>query len=179
MPLAVGIVSLAAQGYGMYQQNKASKAAAATIREVAGYNASVDLADAKQIELDTSENLTRARREARVYGSRQQAAYAAAGVLNTGSALAVEAETAGRLEQEAQQMKQNAGREVTKRETSARMGILYGDAEASAINTTNRINMLKGGIGILSTAYKAYDSGMFSFGRATGSTPAAGTLSYT
>lgn len=167
----VAAAGVAAKGYGMVQQNKAAKAAAKITQDVASYNAAVDLAEAKQVELDTSENIIRARREARVYGSRQQAAYAAAGVLNTGSALAVQAETAGRLEQEAQQMKINAGREAARRESAARVGVLYGDAQASAIRTQNKIAMLKGGIDILSTIGGAYNSGMFSaWGKQTGTT---------
>lgn len=165
MPVVLGIAaigSIAAQGYGMVQKNKAAKASAALATSTAEYNAQVDLADAKQIEMDAEANLLAARREAAIYTSRQTAAYAASGVLNTGSALAVQAETASRLEQQALQERNNMRRETTKRESAARLGVLYGQKESAAIKSQNRLDMLNGGIGILKTVAGAYTSGMFS-----------------
>lgn len=161
MPVPVLIASVALQGYGMYQQNKSAKASANLANDTAEYNARVDLAEAKQIELDTDANVRAARRDASVYTSRQRAAYAASGVLATGSALAVQAETAGRIEQGILQERSNSQREVSKRESAAAMGVLYGKQTADAIKRESRLNMLKGGIGILSTVAGAYDSGVF------------------
>lgn len=168
MPVALLAVSVAAQGYSMYKTNKANKAAAATAVETADYNARVGLQEAKQIELDAAANYDAMRDDAAIYTSRQQSAYAASGVLNTGSALAVQAETASRLEQQIQQDRNNALRESEKRRTAARMGVLYGQREASAIKTQNSIAMLNGGIGILKTVAGAYSGGMFRKAPASG-----------
>src|SRR5690348_14433594 len=124
--------TVAAKGYSMVQQNKAAKQSAQLAKDTAGYNAKVDLADAKQIELDTTANVQAARRDAAVYSSRQQAAYAASGVYNSGSALHVQAETAGRLEQRTLQEQLNSTQELQKRQNSARLFVIYGDAAASA-----------------------------------------------
>lgn len=156
------VASVGVQAYSMVQQNKAAKASANLVKEGAEYNAAVDMADAKQIELDMDANTRAERRDAAVYTSRQRAAYAAAGVLNTGSPLAVQVESAGRMEQAIQQERINAGREITKRESAAKLGILYGNAQADAIKRQNKIDMLKGGIGILKTVAGAYDQGVFS-----------------
>lgn len=164
---AVGVATVATgasiglQGYSIYKTNKANKAAAAQTVEVADYNARVGLEEAKQIELDAAANYEAMRDEAAIYTSRQEAAYAASGVLNTGSALAVQAETASRLEQQIQQERNNALREAERHRTTAKLGRIYGEREASAIRTQNRISMLNGGIGILKTAAGAYQSGIF------------------
>ena len=153
--------SVAATGYSMVKQNQAAKASEALAKGTAGYNSRVDLANASQIEMDATQNEVNARRDAAVYTSRQQAAYASSGVLSSGSALAVQAETAGRLNQRILQDKLNAGREAEKMRSSAAVGIMYGDAQASAINQQNNVNMFKGGMSILSTVAGAYQSGTF------------------
>lgn len=165
MPVAPALLligSAAVTGYGMHQQNKAAKSSAAQAVDTASYNAAVDLAEAKQIDMDAKANMDAARREAAVYTSRQQSAYVSSGVLNTGSALAVQAETAGRLEQQIQQERNNSRRAVSERVQAARLGVIYGDRQASAIKTQNRMNILNGGISILKTVTSAYQGGMFS-----------------
>ncbi len=159
---AIGTVaSLALQGYGMYEENKAAKRSAALAQQTAAYNAEVDKNAATQIELNTAANLIEARKAASVYTSRQRAAFATSGVLNSGSPLAVEVATAGRLEQQAQQMRVDALQEAEQRRTAARLGILYGDAQASAIRTSATARLIRGGVGMLSTIKGAYESGTF------------------
>lgn len=160
--------SVAATGYSMVKQNQAAKASSQLARDTASYNAKVDRVGAQQTELDATQNAANARRDAAVYTSRQQAAYASSGVLNTGSALAVEAETAGRLNQRILQDKLNAGREAEKMRSAATVGQLYGDAQASAINQQNNINQMKGGMSLLSTVAGAYQSGTFASAPASG-----------
>lgn len=162
MPMALVVASVAMQAYSMKKQNDANKQSAQLSKDTAAFNAKVDLAQAKQIEMDSDANTRASRQDAAVYISRQQAAAASSGVLTSGSVLSTMATTAGRLEQRILQDRVNAGREVAQREQSARMGVLYGDAQASAIKTQNSIAMLKGGSQLLSTAYGAYSSGMFS-----------------
>lgn len=179
--VAVGTVAtvatvggVAAKGYSMYQADKSAKSSAQLAKDTAGYNARVDLAEAKQIELDAEANTIAARRDAAVYTSRQKAAYASSGVLHSGSALAVEAETAGRMEQRILQERIYAGREVAKRQTAARMGIIYGDQQSHAIMVNNRASMLRGGIDLLQTVGSATMSGIGAAGPVSAGAAAGG-----
>ena len=172
----LAVAGVAMQGASMVSQNRASKASAGTARDVAAYNAKVSMADAKQVEYDMDANTRTSRREAGIYTSRQQAAYAASGVLSSGSPLAVAAQTASTLEQRILQERQNAGRESAKHEASARVGRLYGDAQASAIRRQNNVDMLRGGAGMLSTVAGMYSSGMFSGLSLKGANTSAGML---
>lgn len=167
------VASVAMQGASMAKQNKANKASAQLAKDSAGYNAKVDLAEAKQIELDSDSNIRAARKDAAVYTSRQEAAYATSGVLSGGSPLLVEAESVGRMEQSIQQERVNSQREVSKRESAARIGVLYGDAQATAIKRQNSIDMLKGGVGILQTVAGGYQSGAFTKAPSAGGYTAA------
>lgn len=147
----LGVASVGLQGYSMYKQNQANKASAKLATSTAEYNQRVMESNAAQTEMDADFNTRMARRDAQVYTSRQKAAYAASGVLNSGSALAVEAETAGRMEQQILQRRSDSLREAEKMRASGRMGVLYGQAQADAIRRQNSIDMLRGGVGILST----------------------------
>ncbi len=158
----MAVASVALQGYSMIKANKAAKASQSLAKDTADYNAQLEETAAQQVELDDSENIRAARRDAEVYTSRQKAAYASSGVLNSGSPLAVEATTAGRMEQQIQQMKSNSNQEATKRRSAAAVGRIYGERQASAIGIENTANMLRGGAGILSTVAGAYSGGAFS-----------------
>jgi hypothetical protein len=156
------VASAAIQGYGMYEQNKAAKSSAGLATATSGYNARVDMAEAKQIELDSTQNTRNSRKEADIYLSRQKASYAASGVLASGSPLAAMASTAGALEQRTLQDRSDAMREASKRESAARIGVAYGDATAAGIRAQNRVDMFRGGAQILSTVASGYRSGAFS-----------------
>jgi hypothetical protein len=156
------VASVAGQGYSMYETNKAGKQAAGVALSVGQYNARVDENQAKQLELDADANIANARRSAAIYTSRQRAAYASSGVLSSGSPLAVEATTAGRFEQQIQQMKVNTGQEAAKARAAGSVGILYAQAQADAIRTQTESALVRGGVGILSTVSGAYGSGQFS-----------------
>lgn len=165
MPAAFVIGSLVLQGVSMVKQNEAAKDAASLTRSVAQRNANIDLTAAKQLELDTAANIQAARRDAAVFTSRQQTSYAASGVQsNSGSPLAVQAATVGKMEQRIQQEYSNAGQRESQLRDSANYGVLAGDAQARAINTQNTAALLKGGANMLSTAYGGYKSGALSFG---------------
>lgn len=161
VPAIIGVVSLVAQGVGMAQQNKANNASANLATSTAAYNARVDRAQEAQIEEDSTANTRLAREQEAIYTSRQRTAYAASGVLNTGSALAVQVETRARMEQQTLQDHSNAMREAARQESAAQQGIAYGAAQASAIRTNNSISMLKGGVNMLSSAEGLYKSGAF------------------
>lgn len=168
MPAALVIGSLVLQGVSMIKQNEAAKDSESLSRSVARRNANIDLTAAKQSELDTAANIQAARDEANVFTSRQNTSYAASGVLsNTGSPLAVQAQTMGQFEQRIQQEKINATQRQLQLQDAAQYGVLYGDAQAKAINTANTAAMLKGGAQLLSTAYGGYKSGALSTGAGT------------
>lgn len=165
MPAALLIGSLVIKGISMVKANEAAKQSASLADSVARRNANTDLVAAKQSELDTAANILAARQEARVYTSRQNASYAASGVLSdSGSPLAVQAGTMGRFEQKIQQEKINANQRQLQLQDAAQTGILYGQAQAQGIKTANTAAMLRGGADMLMTAYGGYKSGMFSGG---------------
>ena len=172
----LSVASLGVQGYGMYKQNQANKASARLATDTASYNQLVNETNATQTEMDADANTRQARAEARVYTSRQRAAYAASGVLNSGSALAVQAETAGRMEQRILQGRSDSLREAEKMRAAGRMGVLYGQEQAAAIKRQNSIDMLRGGVGMLSTFAGMYQTGIFASTAAAGPNTRAGML---
>lgn len=132
--MAFVATSIAAAGMiaGGAMQYKASQDAKHMARAVAKYNADVDIAKAKQIDLDTQANIRSQRAEDKVFTSRQQTAYAMAGVLSSGSPLSVAATTAGRMEKRIQQAWTGAGHEQQMQYSAAKMGIAYGESQAKA-----------------------------------------------
>jgi len=174
VPIIVIAASAALTAASMAKQNSASKKAAKLATDTATYNANIDIAQANQLDLDTNANIRSARAEDKVYISRQKTAYAAAGVLSSGSPLAVEATTVGRFEQRIQQEYSNSQLKQQQLHGAAAQGILYGEAQASAIKTQNDAAMLAGGARLLSTFAGAYNSGMFSSAGGGGSMPSLG-----
>ena len=156
----IGVAGLGAQAYGMVQANRASQNAAKLATATSDYNARVDEADAKQIELDSSENTRRAREEARIYTSRQLAAFAASGVLVSGSPLAVMATTAGRIEQQIQQEAQDRKRQANRLRDSARMTRLYGESSAAGIRERARADLIGGASRLLQAGANLYQGGI-------------------
>lgn len=169
---ALAVVSIALTAYGMVQQNAASKAAEQLARDTAQRNANIDITQAKQLGMDTAENIRQMRDQAAIYTSRQQASYAASGVLaDSGSPLAVQASTVGKLEQRIQQEHVNSTQKQEQLYSAAKAGIAYGDATASALNKSNNAAMIRSGANLLTTAYGAYQGGAFSGGGTTPATP--------
>lgn len=173
MPVIIPVIMIAAtaasaamQASAMAKQNAAAKQSAQLATDTAGYNQRVDEANASQTELDSDANLTAGRKEAAIYLSKQKTAFAANGVLSSGSALAVEASSAGAMEQRLLQDRTNAGRAAEQQRAAGRMGVLYGQAQASGIMAQNSVDMMKGGAGILSTVASA--AGSFGGGGSAG-----------
>lgn len=165
MPLALAITSLVVTGVSAYEQNKAAHQAARVDTATADYNAKVDIAQAKQLDLDTQANIRTERQSDDVYLSRQAASYAAAGVLaTTGSPLHAQITNAGRMEQHIQQEYVNSQQRQQQLYSSAAVGRLEGEARASSDRMSGSIALLNGGASIARQAYGAYDSGIFNFG---------------
>lgn len=155
------VLSLAAGA----MQYSAQQKQAATAQQVASYNSGLDEADAKQIDLDTQENQRQLRHEGRIYVSRQQAAYAAAGVTSTGSPLSVAATTAGRYEQKAQQMFRDSQAKQNRLHSAAQVGLLYGNSQAEGYKLGSYASALNGVAGAVNAYGRGVDSGAFSFAR--------------
>lgn len=165
IPIALMAVSAASTVYSAAQQKKAADNAAAVDTATAQYNARYNQAVAKQLDLDTIENIRTQRRDDAVYLSRMHASYADAGVLaTTGSALDAQITTAGRMEQRIQQEWVNSQQQQQQLYSKARMGILAGEAQAKADRAQGTIALINGGARLASMAYSGYQSGMFSFG---------------
>ncbi len=156
-------VSAGATVYSSVQQNRAARAAAGVDQATADYNARADIAMARQLDLDTIQNVRTARADDAVYLSRQEASYASAGVLaNTGSPLQAQIMNAGRMEQQIQQNYLNSQQKQQQFAASASVGRLEGSARANADRTQGRIALINGGASLARQAFSAYDSGVFS-----------------
>jgi len=104
--------------------------AAAVAQATAQYNANVDVSQAKQKDLNTLQQIDNERSQNKTYMSQIETSYTGAGVLNTGSALDVEATAAGRLEQNIQQEYVTSLSEQELLYASADIGIAEGQAQA-------------------------------------------------
>lgn len=177
--IGIGIssaVSAAATVYGAVQANaaagdaaQAAENGAAAQQAVAAYNNSADQEQAAQIDLDTLENVRTERQDNQVYLSRQAASYASSGVLaTTGSPLAAQITTAGRLEQKVQQQYTNAQAQEEQLYSQGAEGIFYGNAQASADESQaegdriqGTVALVDGGAKLAGQAFAAYQDGIF------------------
>ena len=163
------VASMAMQAGSMSIQNQANKQSEATALWTAKHNAAIDIEQAQQLDMDTLQNIRASRADDKVYLSHQATAYAASGVLMSGSPLSVMATTAGKLEQRNQQMYVNSEHKQQEMYSAAQAGLAYGQASAQATSIQNDAQMLSGGAHLLSTAANTYQSGGFNF--STGSKP--------
>ena len=158
----MGVASLALTAYSSYEQNQAAKNAAKVDTAVADYNAKYDEEAAKQLDLNTLQNIDTERADAAVYMSRQQAGYAGAGVLATsGSPLAALITTAGRFEQKIQQDYVDSQQKQQSYYAAAKVGQLEGAAQADADRMKGTIALINGAASIASSVSGAYSKGMF------------------
>lgn len=170
IPLILAVAQEVMQAGGMGAQDTANRISEARTLAMGKYNAKLDNLDADQLEKDTDVNLALMRQKNKVYLSRQRAGYAANGILNTGSPLAVQAETAGRLEMGVKQEYINSRRKIDMLHSEADAGLRSSAATAQAYNIQNQAQRLNGGAALISSGYQAYQSGMFSGGGGGGST---------
>lgn len=140
--LAVAAVaSLAAAGVSAYESSQQAK----TATKVANYNANVDIAQAQQLAMDANANIAKQRLESKEYLSKQRAAYAASGVLgDTGSPLAVQATTAGRMEQDIQQYWSSTQQKESSLYAAAQEGVYEGAAQASMYHLQGAAEIMQG-----------------------------------
>lgn len=154
--------------YGAQQQKKASDQAATTDTAISAYNSKYDLAEAAQIDYNTQENIRTERQDESVYLSRQEASYAAAGVLTTsGSPLHAMITTAGRFEQKIQQDYVDSQQKQQSYQAAAAVGLLEGSAQAQADRLGGTIALINAGAQVTSSFGSAYNKGVFSGGGGT------------
>lgn len=171
MPLALAAVAVAGTAYSAYSSYEGSKKAASVDEATAQYNAKYDESLAAQLDLDTQQNIRTERQDASVYLSREAASYASAGVLSTsGSALHAQITNAGRFEQRIQQDWVNSQQKQQEYYSKAKVGILEGQAQASADRMQGSIALINGAAKVAGSLYGDYQSGMFSglFGGGSG-----------
>lgn len=162
IPIAALAVSVGASVYSASQQKKAADNAASVDQATAAYNANVDINNAKQLDLDTIQNIRTERQNDQVYLSREAASYAAAGVLaDTGSPLHAQITNAGRLEQQLQQQYVSSQQKQQQYYSSASVGRLEGAARASADQMRGTIALVDGGAKIAGNLFGGYESGVF------------------
>jgi hypothetical protein len=99
--------------------------------KVADYNAKVDIANAEQAAMNSVANIQKQRLQGEQYLSSQRASYAASGVLSdTGSAMAVQATTAARLEQNIQQYWAQTQQKEAQGYSQAQLEVMQGKQRA-------------------------------------------------
>lgn len=164
MPAAVAVVevvaAVAAAGAAVYsaseQRVMANKQADAAL-QAADYNAKLDRAQAQQVSMDAAANAQRQRQADKTYLSAQKAAYAAAGIdSDSGSPLAVQSTTAGRMEQDIQQYWVSTQQKESQLYSAAAEGIYSGQAMADTYHLQGTVALVSGigkAVGTLGAAY--------------------------
>lgn len=175
MPVAlvvIAAVSVAASAAMTVEQKKAADAAAGNAKTVAGYNAALDKEEANQIDLDTTANVAAMRKDAAAYMSRQTAAYVGAGVMaDSGSALAVRAATAGKMEMREQQAWNDSQAKEQHLAAEGAVGVAEGDYQANQDHMEGVAAVMGGAAKVASKLGSAYAGG--AFGSAGSSTSTA------
>lgn len=128
-----------------YMQSEAEDEAGQTAHKIGEYNATVDEADALQLELDSMESVKRMRAEGKKFVGSQRARYAKGGVVvDTGSPLEVMAETEGMLKLQELDYERQARQQAAKLRRSAQMSRFYGATELKASQTRSAASLLSG-----------------------------------
>lgn len=144
MAVALAVAAVASVASAGIQYS-ASRKQAQAVQQTAKYNASADIAQAQQIAMDTNANIQRQRLEDQAYLSKQRAAYAASGILSdTGSPMAVQATTAGRMEMDIQQYWTSAQQKEATLYSAAQEGILEGNMQAEAYHLQGAAALVQG-----------------------------------
>lgn len=140
----VAYMALAAAAAGTYVAYDAAQTQKATAKSVSEYNAKLQENQTIQGDMEARENSNRQRRMNRLTMSSQRAQLAKMGVSETGSPLAVLAETAGLLEMQVQDEKR--ANEARRRAgfASAEMTRVEGRQLASAYNKQAQATLLSG-----------------------------------
>lgn len=162
--IGVGLAgaALEATAYSAYSSSKSYRNAAGVDTAVAAFNANYDESLAKQLDLDTLQNIRTERENNNVYLSREAASYAAAGVLaTTGTPLHAQITNAGRMEQQIQQEYVNSQQKQKSYHEQAKAGVAMGEAQASSDRMAASLALINGGAKMAGMVYGGYQSGVF------------------
>ena len=143
MPV-IPVILVAATLAGTAMQVSASQAAAKNAKNVADYNAAVDREQAKQLSIDTSQNILREREQSNIYLSRQKSAIAANGLLTAGSPLDLLATSASQMESNIQDEYHSSLIKESSLYSAADAGIAEGAAQSDAYKTQGTISLFQG-----------------------------------
>lgn len=150
-------VEAGTQIYAASQQRVIANKQADAALQAANYNANLDRAQAQQVAMDAAANAQRQRQADKTYLSAQKAAYAAAGInSDSGSPLAVQSTTAGRMEQDIQQYWTSTQQKESQLYSAAAEGIYSGQAMADTYHLQGTAALVSGigkSVGTLGTAY--------------------------
>lgn len=150
------VVAVASEAVNMVQQKKIADQQAQYASQMANYNAQLDVANANQIAMNANANIQKQRTEDKSYLSSQRAAMAASGILSeTGSPLALQATTAGRMEQDIQNDWAGVQEKETSLNLSAEAGIYEGAEESSMYHLEGAADIFKG-IGSMASTFGSY-----------------------
>jgi len=171
IPLAIAATAQAvSSGVQAFEANKNATYAA----KVADYNAKVDIANAQQQAMNAQANIQAQRIQGQEYLSRQRASYAASGILSdSGSAMAVQATTAAKMEHDIQQYWNETQQKEAQLYTKAQMDVSEGKAQAKAYHLSAAADMFKAA-GSIALAFAGASSALSG---ATATEQAAGDLS--
>jgi len=169
--IIIAAVSVAGEVAATAEQKKATDSAANTAKQTAQYNANLDKSEANQLDIDAQANIQAMRRDAAGYMSRQASSYARAGVIaNTGSALAVQATTAGRFAMQEQNSWLKAQAKEQGLASAGAAGIAEGAAQADQDHLEGIADVMNGASKVAGTIASAYAGGAFNFGGGTSMT---------
>jgi hypothetical protein len=156
--VAALVISAVATAASAAEQAHASSMQAKAATQAADYNAKVDQANAQQIALNANANIAKQRQDDQAYQSNQRAALAASGVLSdTGSAMQIEATTAGRQEQDIQTYWTSVQQKESALYSSAEEGVYEGQMQADIYHLQGAADIFNGIAGVASTGAKAYN----------------------
>lgn len=157
---AIALTSLAVGAYGIYTTQRGQKEQAQTAQNVSAFNAQIEEDRAIQVEAETRENNRRARKQAKRIISGQRAKFGASGTLvNVGSPLEVQADSAANLEQRILDQDRRGRQEVSRLKSSAESIRLGGSSIATGFNRQAQGTLLGGGSQLLGSTASLFRSG--------------------
>lgn len=164
-PTVLAVASLALGVYSGVQTSKAQKAAGEYQQQVADQNAAIGRNQAEQARQIGNIEEARVRRQARAAVASQRAALAANGLdINSGTALDLQAETAGFGEADALTARSNALRQAWGFEVGAVNDVNQGRAARAAGQNAATGTLLTTGANLAGGVYGGYQSGTFGGG---------------
>lgn len=159
MPFVIPIIAVAATAASMAMQAAAAAKQAKLAESTAKYNASVDISNAQQLQLNAAANIRAQRRDDQAYRSKIRVAYAASGILSgSGSPMEVQATTAGRQEQDIANYWNQTNQKSDKYYGAAAEGIREGEAQSDLYHLQGAAAVVNG-IGSMASMFGSMGGG--------------------